>query len=323
MGLVQPATALVLLFALVCTRPDGPHQVKDELAPDFGAEQPYGLATEPIARDQTRAELGRKLFFDTRLSQDGTVSCASCHLPEHGFADPRAHSIGVAGHTTPRNAPSLFNRALGKSFFWDGRVATLEEQVLKPIENPDEMGNPVAQVLERLGGKLTREELGMALADFVRGVWIGDSPVDRFQGGDFTALGVEERLGLWVYESKGRCWRCHSGPNFSDEDFHNTGVGVRTGVAEEARMQVTHDERDRGRFKTPTLRGVALDPPYMHDGSLATLEDVVAFYKHGGGANAGLDEALSGIEISDADAKNLVAFLKALSRRAEGEHKPR
>jgi len=185
------------------------------------------------------------------------------------------------------------------------------------------MGNPVAQVLERLGGKLTREELGLALADFVRGVWIGDSPVDRFQGGDFTALGVEERLGLWVYESKGRCWRCHSGPNFSDEDFHNTGVGVRTGVAEEARMQVTHDERDRGRFKTPTLRGVALDPPYMHDGSLATLEDVVAFYKHGGGANAGLDEALSGIEISDEDAKNLVAFLKALSRRAEGEHKPR
>ena len=134
---------------------------------------------------------------------------------------------------------------------------------------------------------------------------------------------MDERLGLWVYESKGRCWRCHSGPNFSDEDFHNTGVGVLEGKPEEARAKITGKPEDRGRFKTPTLRGVALSPPYMHDGSLATLEDVVAFYKRGGGANAQLDEALQGIEISDEDAKNLVAFLKALSRRAEGEHKPR
>jgi cytochrome c peroxidase len=323
MALVHPATTLGLLLALSLAGGDGPHQVKDELAPDFGRAQPYGLAAEARARDEARAALGRQLFFDARLSQDGTVSCASCHLPEHGFADPRAHSIGIGGRTTPRNAPSLFNRALGKSFFWDGRVATLEEQVLMPIENEDEMGIPISQALERLGGKLTREELGAALAEFVRGMWIGDSPVDRFQGGEFSALAVEERLGLWVYESKGRCWRCHSGPNFSDEDFHNTGVGVREGKAEEGRMHVTQDERDRGRFKTPTLRGVALNPPYMHDGSLATLEDVVAFYKKGGEANPGLDEALAGIEISDEDARNLVAFLKALSRKAEGEPKGR
>jgi cytochrome c peroxidase len=320
---MRPDTHIALLLALAVGGGEGPHQVKDELAPDFGRAQPYGLATGELARDEARAALGRKLFFDTRLSQDGTVSCAACHLPEHGFADPRAHSIGVGGRTTPRNAPSLFNRALGKSFFWDGRVARLEEQVLMPIENQDEMGIPVAQVLERLGGTLTREQLGAALAEFVRGVWIGDSPVDRFQGGEFAALAPEERLGLWVYESKGRCWRCHSGPNFSDEDFHNTGVGVREGKPEEGRMHVTSDEHDRGRFKTPTLRGVALTAPYMHDGSKATLEEVVAFYQHGAGANPQLDEALSGIELSDEDAKNLVAFLKALSRRAEGEHKER
>lgn len=319
MSAVQHATLPALLLALALPGGDAPHQVKDELGPDFGSGQPYGLAAEPLARDEARAALGRKLFFDPRLSRDGTVSCASCHLPEHGFADPRAHSVGVDGFKTPRNSPSLFNRALGKSFFWDGRVTSLEEQVLMPIENQDEMGNPVAQVLERLGGTLTRAELGAALADFVRGVWIGDSPVDRFQGGEFAALSVEERLGLWVYESKGRCWRCHSGPNFSDEDFHNTGVGVRAGKPEDGRMQVTSDERDRGRFKTPTLRGVALNAPYMHDGSQATLEDVVAFYKRGGGANPQLDEALVGIDISDEDARNLVAFLKALSRRAEGE----
>jgi cytochrome c peroxidase len=317
------ATQSLLLLALLPAGGDGPHQVRDELAPDFGSAQPYGLANETIARDGARAALGRRLFFDTRLSLDNTVSCASCHLPEHGFADPRAHSVGIAGRTTPMHAPSLFNRALGKSFFWDGRAATLEEQVLMPIENPDEMGIPVEKVLERVGGGLTRAELSAALADFVRGVWIGDSPVDRFQAGEFSALAVPERLGLWVYESKGRCWRCHSGPNFSDEEYHNTGVGVRDGKPLDGRMHVTSNESDRGRFKTPTLRGAALNAPYMHDGSLATLEDVVTFYKNGGGANAQLDEALQGIEISDEDAKNLVAFLKALSRRAEGEHKPR
>jgi len=323
MPTVNAAATTVLLLALALAGGDGPHQVKDELGPGFGSVQPYGLAAEPLARDAARAALGRSLFFDPRLSRDGTVSCASCHLPEHGFADPRAHSVGIEGRTTPRNAPSLFNRALGKSFFWDGRVASLEEQVLNPIENEDEMGNPVEQVLERLGGKLTRAELGAALAEFVRGVWIGDSPVDRFQGGDFAALAVDERLGLWVYESKGRCWRCHSGPNFSDEDFHNTGVGVRAELAEEGRMHVTADERDRGRFKTPTLRGVALNAPYMHDGSQATLEDVVEFYRKGGGANPALDEAMVGIEFSAEDGKNLVAFLKALSRRAAGEPKGR
>lgn len=323
MAAVNSAPALGFALALALGGGDGPHQVQDELAPDFGAAIPYGLGSDVRARDVARAALGRRLFFDTRLSRDGSLSCASCHLPEHGFADTRAHSIGVDGRATPRNAPSLFNRALGKSFFWDGRVATLEEQVLQPIENADEMGNPVGQVLERIGGGLTREELGAALAEFVRGVWIGDSPVDRFQGGEFSALAVDERLGLWVYESKGRCWRCHSGPNFSDEGFHNTGVGVREGKPEEGRMHVTQAEPDRGRFKTPTLRGVALSAPYMHDGSLATLEDVVAFYKKGAGANPQLDEALQGIEITDEDAQNLVAFLKALSRRAEGEHKPR
>ncbi|MBK7645429.1 MAG: cytochrome-c peroxidase [Planctomycetes bacterium] len=309
----------LVLVVLALAGGDVAHQVKDELPADFGAAQPFGLAREVRPRDEARAALGRKLFFDPRLSRDGSVSCASCHLPEHGFADPRAHSVGVEGRTTPRNAPSLLNRALGKSFFWDGRIETLEQQVLQPIENENEMGNPVEEALARIGGGLSRDELGAALAEFVRGMWIGDSPVDRFQGGEFSALGVEERLGLWVYESKGRCWRCHSGPNFSDEDFHDTGVGVREGEAEEGRMHVTHDERDRGRFKTPTLRGVALSAPYMHDGSQATLEDVVAFYKRGGNANPGLDTALEGIEITDEDARNLVAFLKALSRTAEGE----
>jgi cytochrome c peroxidase len=126
----------------------------------------------------------------------------------------------------------------------------------------------------------------------------------------------EERTGLWIYESKGGCWRCHSGPNFTDEEFHNTGVGAVDGVPEPGREAITKSASDRGAFKTPTLRGIALSPPYMHDGSLATLKDVVEYYRRGGNANEHLDEDLAPLDLTDVEAARLVAFLEALSRRA-------
>jgi cytochrome c peroxidase len=157
--------------------------------------------------------------------------------------------------------------------------------------------------------------LGATLAAFVGRLYLADSPVDRFRiDNDFAALSTPERSGLWFYESRGQCWRCHSGPNFSDESFHNTGVGARDGVPEEGRMAITHDAADRGRFKTPTLRGLVFTAPYMHDGSLAALEDVVKFYRAGARANSDLAPELAPIEMSDDDAKNLAAFLRALSR---------
>ena len=213
---------------------------------------------------------------------------------------------------------------------WDGRVDTLEQQVLLPIENEMEMGLPIAEALERLRNSsdhkkafdacfrdgVTKENLGRALAGFVRRLMIGDSPIDRFQ----AAIGIlsrEERTGLWIYESKGKCWRCHSGPNFSDEDFHNTGVGVDRADPDPGRMGVTGVEADRGRFKTPTLRGLTFTAPYMHDGSLATLEEVVEFYRKGGGANQNLDSKIKPLDLTDEDAKSLLAFLEALSHSAD------
>jgi cytochrome c peroxidase len=148
----------------------------------------------------------------------------------------------------------------------------------------------------------------------VRGLVFGDSAIDRFRAGDYAELASEERVGLWVFESKGRCWRCHSGANFSDESFHNTGVGAEGGVPLDGRFAVTADEADRGRFKTPTLRGVAATAPYMHDGSLATLAEVVEFYRRGGNANEHLDPLLQPLDLSDREAAALVAFLGALSR---------
>lgn len=305
-----------------------------ELEPHRG-ELPLGLARalpepEDNAFDERRWELGRRLFFDPLLSRDHTLACASCHRPERNFADDRALSAGVGGASTLRNAPSLFNRGFGASHMWDGRTATLEEQVLLPIEDPREMGLPLDELLERLrahaqypalfeaayAGGITRDNLARALAQFVRRLVLGDSPVDRFRAADAAALDAEARVGLWVYESKGRCWRCHSGPNFSDEGFHATGVGVRDGVAEPGRAAASGDPADRGRFKTPSLRGVALTAPYMHDGSLATLADVVAFYRRGGVAHAELDPLMQPLELSEREAAALVAFLEALSRRA-------
>ncbi len=305
---------------------DGPAE------PPLG-EPPLGLPRaldepEDNPFDPARWRLGRKFFFDPLLSADLGVACASCHRPEHGFADPAARSRGVRGELTERNTPSLLNRGFGERFMWDGRAASLEEQVLLPIENPVEMGLPLEQALERLAahaeypalfaaafpGGLSRASLAQALSQYVRRLYSGDSAVDRFRASAYAELSSEERVGLWVYESKGRCWRCHGGPNFTDEGFHSTGVGAVDGLPAPGRFAVTGDEADRGRFKTPSLRGAALSAPYMHDGSLSTLAEVVEFYRRGGNRSANLDPLLQPLELGEREAAALVAFLGALSR---------
>ncbi len=294
--------------------PDAPHDAGDASAAD----------SDTSAR--ARFELGRELFFDPVLSADRTVSCSSCHDPQYGYADTRAQSAGIDDQPSRRNAPTLLNRAYGETFTWDGRFATLEEQVLDPIAHPEEMGLAVEDAVARLaavpeyrerfegafGEAPSRQGVADALAAFVRRLRIGDSPIDRFRAAD-GVLTRRQRTGLWIFESKGRCWICHSGPNFTDEQFHNTGVGAADGVAEPARVAVTGADADRGRFKTPTLRGLSMTAPYMHDGSLDTLADVVEFYRRGGEPNGHLDPAMQPLELTDDEADSLVAFLEALS----------
>lgn len=275
--------------------------------------------------------LGRKLFFDPVLSARRTVACASCHRPEFAFADNTRSSEGVEGYLTPRNAPSVLNKGISTHVLWDGRAATLEDQMLMPIENPEEMGLGKAAAVNRLDAdpayaaefkrvfrrEVDADALASALASFVRALTVGDSPVDRFRDGDVEALTPSEEAGLWIYEGKGRCWRCHNGPNFADESFHNTGVGAVDGTPEEARFAITGDESDRGKFRTPGLRMLVQTAPYMHDGSLDTLADVVQFYRDGGTANTHLSDRMEPIKLTDDEAANLVDFLKALSRTSE------
>ncbi len=305
----------------------GPPPV-DELELERFLEVPLGLpadAAPPLER--ARFDLGRRLFFDVVLSVDRSTSCASCHRPEHGFAHPERFPAGAHGRRTARSVPALLNRGFGRAQMWDGRFATLEEQVVEPIRNPDEMALPLDEAVARLAadasyaaafehafeGPVSERSLAAALAAFVGRIFSGGTAVDRFQAGSFGALTPDERGGLWIFESKGRCWRCHAGALFTDEGFHNTGVGAREGEPEDGRFAVTGDPADRGRFKTPTLRGLAATAPYMHDGSLATLADVVAFYRDGGRPNANLDPQMEPLALTDREAELLLAFLRALS----------
>lgn len=300
--------------------------------PSFALLQtpPAGLPAmpAPVGYAPTAAmfDLGRRLFHDGILSHDRTVSCATCHPQATGFASAEPLAIGIRGQRAARHAPALWNRGYGALQRWDGGSATLEQFVLEPIGDAKEMGSSVQDALRRIaddadykaafvaafGEAPTAEGLQRALATFVRGIVRGDAPYDRFLRGDPEAMTKEERAGQWVFESKGACWRCHTPPLFTDEDFHNTGVGVRNGVAEPGRAGRTGNAADTGKWKTATLRGVRFTAPFMHDGSLATLEDVVEFYARGGEPNPHLDAKMKPLDLTADDKRHLVAFLKSL-----------
>jgi cytochrome c peroxidase len=221
-------------------------------------------------------------------------------------------AIGISGRVGRRSAPALINRGYGRAFFWDGRAATLEDQVLQPIQDPNEMDMTLPDVSARIG--LTTEEISHALASYVRSILSGDAPYDRFVNGDRAALSPEQQEGLRLFRGKGNCTTCHVGPTFTDERFHNTGVAWREGqFADKGRSAVTGRIDERGAFKTPTLREIARTAPYMHDGSLATLDEVIEYYDRGGNTNPALDSELRPLRLTAAEKSALRAFLESLS----------
>lgn len=249
-------------------------------------------------------ELGRRLFNDRRLSRDGSIACSSCHDPARAFSDGRPVAIGVFGRLGRRSAPAILNRAYGRVFFWDGRVSTLEEQVLQPIEDRNEMDLPAPEGARRVG--LTVSELSRALASYVRSILAGNAPYDRYINGDATALDDDQRAGLALFRGKANCTACHIGPNLTDERLHNTGVAWRGD-------RLIDDGGGSGTFKTPTLREITRTAPYMHDGSLTTLEDVIEFYDDGGRPNPALDREIKSLRMTNQEKQNLLAFLATLS----------
>lgn len=297
----------------------------------------YVPKDNPLTR--AKVDLGKQLYFDARLSRDNTVSCATCHHPTQGWTDQAPVSTGIEGQKGGRSAPTVMNRVFGTTQFWDGRAATLEAQAVGPIGNPIEMGFSVEEATARLNGvpgyalqferifsgPATPDRIGKAIATFERTVLVGGSPNDYYEavtfnldddeGADIRAVYAAKPLsgavlrGREVYFGKGRCDACHLGPNLSDEQFHNLGVGMDQAEPDLGRFVVTNKDADRGAFKTPTLRNIADTAPYMHDGSQATLAEVVAFYNRGGHKNPWLSGKIAPLGLTEGEERDLVTFL--------------
>jgi cytochrome c peroxidase len=293
---------------------------------------PLGLPPIQWPRDNPysagKAELGRYLYFDKRLSADDTVSCASCHSPQFGFTDGAPVSTGIRGQRGGRSAPTVINRVYSLAQFWDGRAGTLEDQAKGPIANPIEMGSThdaVVAKLESIKGyrplfakafgdeEITIDRMAQAIACFERTVLSGNAPYDRYKAGNKNAMSTPQVRGMKVFYDKAQCDRCHEGSNFTLNAFANIGVGIDKPEPDVGRFVVTKDPRDWGVFKTPTLREIEHTAPYMHDGSLKTLDDVVEYYNKGGTPNKNLDANIKQLHLSNQDKSDLVSFLKALS----------
>jgi cytochrome c peroxidase len=320
------ATLLLLLsFA--------PAAVTQDLPPkssDFPA--PRGLPPIPWPEDNpyspARAELGKLLFFDGRLSANGRVSCSTCHEPGHAFSGSTPLSAGVTGKPGVRHVPTLINRAWGKSQFWDGRAPTLESQVIFPITDPDEMGMTPELVVQNIraiqgyaplfaaafgDSTINFERIAKALATFERTIVSENSAYDRYLAGDKSALTKQQKDGLDFFNKKGECAECHAGANLTDEKFSNIGIGTNQARPDPGREAVTRKRGDTGKFKVPTLRDVARRGPYMHDGSVKTLNDVLDIYARGGLPNPHLDTRLTRFYLDEQTKQNLISFLDSLS----------
>ncbi len=352
-----------LAGALLGTGPQAAEAAAQQ-GPDAALGLPASRATDE--RTAERIALGRKLFMDRRLSRNGTMSCGMCHVPEQGFTvNELATAVGIEGRSLRRNAPTVLNVGYSISLFHDGRVSTLEEQAWGPLLAADEMGNASrAEVVERIAGFpdyagqferafpgpwLSAETISAALAAYQRSLMSGGSRFDRWlYRGEASALTEAERRGYGLFRGKARCSTCHEigGQHalFTDNAFHNTGVGVsgadrstatvniqlapgvQTKVSmqvldelfgappkDEGRYEVTKLDKDRFAYRTPTLRNVELTAPYMHDGSLATLREVVDFYDYGGNPSARLDKLITPLFLSEREKEDLVAFLRSLT----------
>lgn len=239
----------------------------------------------------TEEKLGEMLFFDPILSENYSISCGSCHKPQFAFADTTAFSIGVHGRKGVRNTPSAMNVLSRDALFWDGRAATLEEQAIGPIENPIEMNLPIAEAISRLqksryrqlflkvyGEAPTKDNLGAAIAAYERTLETSDTPNDRWLNDEPGGLTAQQEHGRDIFFNKGQCFECHFTPDFTGDEFRSIGLFNGKDYNDSGRYVITGDTSDIGKFKVPGLRNIALTAPYMHDGSMKTLREVIDYY---------------------------------------------
>lgn len=321
---------LLLILSAVSCKKDDPEEVQNNGEPILTVNVPRGFPYPVFPADnqptQSRVDLGRKLFNDPILSRDSSVSCGSCHMPALGFTDGRARSIGIEGRLAGRNSMPILNVAYQPYFFWDGGSPTLEQQVLAPIENPNEMDFDVNFVVARLqnnpqyvaefqrayGQGPNVYTLTRAIACFERTIFSETSRFDIYMSGnDTTALTASEKRGMDLFfGERAECFHCHSGHMFSDFSFRNNGLYLN--YADSGRARITTLSSDAGKFKVPSLRGLLLTAPYMHDGSMSTLEEVVDHYNSGGQPHPNKSGFIFPLGLSQQEKEDLVNFLKTL-----------
>ena len=339
------AIPFIALTLLSCggTKPEAPLVARPArpLGAAIEIKVPLGLPPVPVPADNPptadTVALGKKLYFDTILSADQTIACASCHDPEKGYTDNAQFSSGVGGKLGGRNAPTVLNAAYNLQQFWDGRAPSLEAQAEGPIANPVEMNLPHTEGVKRIAanaaykplfdtafgpGEVTMEKIRMSIASYERTIVSGNSPFDRYQfGDDKKAISPAAIRGLALFKNSERtnCSKCHTidekSALFTDGKYHNIGVGLNTEgeLKDLGRFDQTKVETDKGAFRTPTLRNIALTGPYMHDGSQKTLRAVVDFYVGGGSSNPNLDKEIKQLHLNNNERQDLVAFLESLT----------
>lgn len=326
---------MICLFLLFCWKLVAVPPTPEGLPPvQWPKDNPYSAE---------KVELGRLLYFDKRLSANGTVACASCHDPAKAFTDSHPLAVGIDEKVGTRHAPTVINSAYNGLQFWDGRAATLEEQAEGPIANPNEMAllhNPTeahkvcVERLRKIPGyralfkkvfgteDFTLEQVTMAIASFERTILSGDAPYDRYIAGDKYAMTPSQVAGMKLFFGKANCAVCHKPPTFTDNSFSNIGVGMKTKDPDLGRFLITGKESDKGAFKVPSLREVSRTGPYMHNGGFPTLELVIYYYNIGGYKNPWLDPRLKPLNLTDEEQRELVDFLYALSGEGWQDVKP-
>ena len=283
---------------------------------------------------KTKAGLGKKLFSEKILSKDSSVSCASCHKPQYAFADTVAFSIGIEGKLTSRNTPSVLNMKNRPYYFWDGRAASLEEQCLMPIQNPDEMGLPVEDAVKRLNTSReykmlfqtifrenpTAKNLAAAFSAFEQTLETVDSKFDDWSNNLKKLTASEEKGRELFVGDKAKCFDCHRMEDFTTDEFKNIGLYNGSNLNDAGLYNITKKESDLGKFKTPGLRNVAVTAPYMHNGMFKTLDEVVEYYNNPGkfvNNPINIDDALKQpLGLTVKEKKDIIAFLKTLTDKA-------
>ena len=276
--------------------------------------------------DSAKIALGKSLFFDTRLSKDNTINCASCHNPDRAFTDGKIKSIGINGQKTERNSPSLLNAGFLPTVMFDAHLKTLELQVLVPLQEPSEMGHNMRKLTPLLrkdsvyqkaaqdiyGRDFDAWVLTRSIAAFERSLVSMSAPYDHFIKGDSSALSKKEQAGLKIFSEKLYCTECHAPPYFTNHEARNNGLYLDYG-SDKGRFRINQDSSEIGYFKVPSLRNIEYTAPYMHDGSFGSIEEVIDHYASGGAGHRLQDPRIKSFELSKKERESLISFLYALT----------